>query len=124
LGRVYLGGVNPTLRGYLKKKREVIEMNNEELIKTWKEGEKKQRELWTEILQRGLYLIALGVDPSKRDNSWRTPPTATGKDINKFFAGVHGAPHHGTGTGEKFYKRPVTPVKVVNLTQDDLNDFV
>jgi hypothetical protein len=60
-----------------------------ELIREWKEGEARQKELWAEILRRGLYMTVLGIDPNRRDSAWRNPPTAKGSD---FSAGVSGAP--------------------------------
>jgi len=60
-----------------------------ELMQEWREGEARQKELWAEILRRGLYMTVLGIDPNKRDSAWRNPPTAKSSD---FFAGVVGAP--------------------------------
>jgi len=83
-------------------------MTDHELLARWKEGEAEQKRLWREILTRGLYLAALGIDTSKRDNAWRIPINYVG-DPGKFFAGVHGAPRFSS----KFKFRKEKEVKPV-----------
>jgi hypothetical protein len=67
-------------------------VTNAELLKQWQDGEQRQRELWKKILSRGLYLNVLGIDPTKRDTAWRTPPGMTRESERKFYAGVVGKP--------------------------------
>jgi hypothetical protein len=71
-------------------------LTDEELIQQWRDGEKRQRELWLEILNRKLYFQAQGIDTNKRDNSWRNPPSATKQSQMKFFSGVIRSPRGTT----------------------------
>ena len=66
-------------------------MTNDELIAQWKAGEEQQKKLWREILQRGLYLNALGIDVERKDSSWRNPPSTT-IHTKSFFKGVKKTP--------------------------------
>jgi hypothetical protein len=93
-------------------------MTDSELIQTWKDGEVRQKELWGQILDRGLYLKVLGIDPDKRVAGWRNPSRLPD---DHFFAGVHGAPR---GSGQRVYKRPEKPIATVNLSDEDFDDFV
>ena len=67
-------------------------LTNHDLIKQWQDGEKRQSELWKEILARGLYLQTLGIDPDRRDNAWRNPPSATMQSEREFYNGVRKSP--------------------------------
>ena len=79
-------------------------MTDYELLIKWKEGEVEQKRLWREILTRGLYLAALGIDIKKRDNSWRIPVNYEG-DPGKFFAGVRGAPHFSSKSSKSKFRK-------------------
>jgi hypothetical protein len=73
-----------------------MSLTDEELIQQWQAGEKKQKELWLEILNRRLYFQAQGIDFEKRDNAWRNPPSATKESQMKFFSGVIRSPRGTT----------------------------
>ena len=48
-------------------------MTDQELLKKWTEKSRECKELWREICGRNLALKAMGIDPEKRDSSWRNP---------------------------------------------------
>jgi hypothetical protein len=91
-------------------------LSNEELIQQWQAGEKRQRELWLEILARKLYFQAQGIDCERRDNAWRNPPSATKESQMAFFSGVIGRPR---GTASGFYHKK----QYHTLTEKELADF-
>jgi hypothetical protein len=91
-------------------------LSNEELIEQWREGEKRQRELWLLILERKLYFQAQGIDCERRDNAWRNPPSATKESQMKFFSGVVHRPK-GVATGYRQNKRWHT------ITESELAEF-
>jgi len=94
---------------------------DDQLIQEWKEGEARQKQIWSEILARGLYLKVLGIDPDKqRDSSWRTPPTATPQQTKMFFAGVHGSPRSLYSKDESVYRNKDSRVIP---SQTDMDDF-
>ena len=88
-------------------------MTDSELIKQWNDGEKHQGQLWKQILERGLYLNALGIDPDKRDSAWRNPPSITRDTEKRFYHGVAGGPRRA------YNRREVRAM----LTQAELAEF-
>jgi hypothetical protein len=91
-------------------------MTDAELIEQWRDGEKRQRELWLEILNRRLYFQAQGIDETKRDNAWRNPPSATKESQMAFFSGVVHSPR-GVARGYRYNKRWHT------ITESELAEF-
>jgi len=85
-------------------------VTNDELIREWRDGEQRQRELWQEILSRGLYFQSLGIDLERRDSSWRNPPRITDDSEREFYRNVHG------------HKRPKREQKQ-RVSQRELLDF-
>jgi hypothetical protein len=67
-------------------------MTNAELVQQWQDGEKRQKQLWQEILHRGLYFQVLGVNPDRKDSAWRNPPSATLQSEREFYDNVVGSP--------------------------------
>lgn len=70
--------------------------SDRELIAEWQAASRKAKELWAEINRKGLGLLAMGIDPEKRDSAWKNPvlvekPTGAGS---------------GSGSGKK---RQVVP---------------
>lgn len=51
--------------------------SDQELISEFQKADKLARELWGELIARNLGLIALGIDPEKRDSSWHNPVILT-----------------------------------------------
>ena len=87
-------------------------ITNQELIKEWKQGEERQKCLWREILSRGLYLDALGIDRDRKDTSWRNPPSATRDSQREFAQGCHGI--RAPGAGRRLGKREAAILSAVN----------
>ena len=52
-------------------------MTNQELILEWQRLDDQARALWKEILHRGLFLVAMGLDPKKRLGGWYNPQAET-----------------------------------------------
>ena len=91
-------------------------MTDNELIEQWRDGEKRQRELWREILSRGLYFESQGIDPGKRDNAWRNPQGATLNSVKQFSNGVHGVPR-SYNASVRYRKNAIT------MSEQELSEF-
>jgi hypothetical protein len=99
----------------------MFDLTNDELIAQFRQIEDEQKSRWLEILSRGLYAKFAGINPEKRDSSWRTPPGCTRPE--RFFAGVRSAPRHYYGQGrERGGNKPRIPVISADIDLSDMPD--